>query len=76
MKRTIWLAWILIAGVIGFSPVLFQSNSAQADSIHPQLQPTPTPQPLPYQVLVDASVALDKCFEGYISSAWCPRINP
>ncbi len=50
------------------NPLLPQNNGSAVNSFSPQEQATPEPIYLPGQLLLDVSVALDKCFEGYIDS--------
>lgn len=91
MNKTIWLALALIVlvGLIGFSPVLFETESlAQVNqladprlpqrfnNLSPQQQATPEPIYLPSQLLLNVSVALDKCFVGYIPSGMVPCGSP
>lgn len=90
MKRPFWLALILVVlvGVSGFSPLIFKTKTlAQANPLadprlhesnllSPKQQATPEPTYLPGQLLLDVSVALDKCFDGTISWGFVPCGSP
>ena len=75
MKRTLWLVLILavFVGIVGSSPAFNPSISlAQTNPLSPQQQATQQPDYLQADLLLDATVTLDKCFVGYINSGMVP----
>jgi len=66
---------ISLVSIIFLVPLILASDVPTVLASLPQ-QSTPEPEYLTPQLMVEANVALDKCFVGYISSGMVPCDAP